>query len=104
MDHVQQMSGGDVAHVERRILPQPDHIDLGKIQVLHRTKCHVVAGNPLQGCRLRLRHHTPFAVAKLVGRVDEHLMPARLRFQCNAETAVTVDIDGFDRVHLKGNA
>ena len=49
------------------------------------------------------RHDAPLAIAQVIGGVEKQFMSARLRLFGQAKTAIGIDIDRPDRVHLKGD-
>jgi hypothetical protein len=71
------MGGGDVAHVEGWILPQPDDVDIRKVQIDGITEMRVIAPHTLDGQRLRARNDTPLPERQIVGRVVPQLMQPR---------------------------
>ena len=103
MDQIKQMAGGDVAHVEGRILPQPDHVDLGQINGRFGLQMDVIPLYPLNGHTVTPRRQLALIIGQLVGRVIEQLVTPCLRLFRKAKAAVGVDIHAFDRVHLEGN-
>ena len=103
MVHFQQMRRGDIAHVKGRVLPQPDHIEFGQIDIGPIAECHMIARLAAQGDGTAARDDAPFDIAQLVGRILKQAISARLGFKAQAERAVPIDRNMLDRVHLKGD-
>ena len=97
------MGRGDVAHIEGRILAQPDHIHIRKVALNFLTKVNMFALHALQRYRPCLRHDAAFAIGQRIGCIYPNIMAARLRFLSQTETAVRFNVHGFDGVHLKGD-
>ena len=86
-------------------MSKPDDIERCQIQIHNRPQRDMVAMRALQCCGLCLRHDPAFAEAEPVGRVEQKTScPRSCASSAMRKTAVAVDIDGFDRVHLKGHA
>ena len=100
---VKQMGRGDVMHVERRILPQPDHVEIRQINLALRPQGGVIALHPLHGQIMTPRGYAPLLIGEVIGGVVEQRVPARLCFLGQAKAAVRVDVHVPDRVHLKGD-
>ena len=77
MDALQQMRGRDVGHVERRVLAQQDHVQLGEIDGARVGKLEVAAGLVLDGERGAVREQPPSQQREVGRRVVEHRVPAR---------------------------
>ncbi|MPL89853.1 hypothetical protein SDC9_35895 [bioreactor metagenome] len=103
VDPLEDMGGGDIAHVEGRILTQPDHVEARQIDLGLGAKGEVVPLLAPHGQRPAAGKHPALAVDQLVGRVIEQFMPPRLRLFGQPEGAVSVDVDRADRVHLDRN-
>ena len=102
VDQVQQMRCGDISHIKRRVLTQPNHIKISQINLGLIAVTDVIADLAAQSDRKSPRNHPPFNKGQLVGRVKEQRMPPRLRFQGNAKRRIAIDIDRTDRIHLQG--
>ena len=104
LELVQNMSGRDVAHVERRVLPEPYDVDLCKIDPGFLAERHVIA--PLSA-HLDLPG-TGGDLARLEGKairsIDKKVVPSRRRSLGETKSRIRVDIDVLNRVHLKCNA
>ena len=72
---LQQMRRGDVAHVEGRVLPQPDHVPVGQIHLGLGAQGEVVALHPPHRQRPAPRGDAAFLEGEPVGRVVEQLWP-----------------------------
>ena len=103
MHPVQKMRGGDIAHVEGRILAQPDHVEVRQVHLGPVAEGDVAAFLAAQGDGAAARDHPAFVIAQLIDRVLEQAMAPRLGLQPDAERAVGVDRDILDRVHLQGD-
>jgi hypothetical protein len=103
MDRLQEVGGGDVGHVERRVLAQQHHVETGEVARFPRAEVRMRAG-------LALHRHGPAAGAdppvlqrQLVGGVDPERMAARLGLLHHQEGGVGLDVHRFQRVHLHGD-
>jgi hypothetical protein len=61
------VGGGDVAHVEGWILPQPHDVDIGKVQIDGITEMRVIATHALHDQRLRAGNDTPLPERQMSG-------------------------------------
>ena len=100
---VKEVRRRDVAHVEGRILPQPDHVPGAEVHGFLRPERHVVPPHPAKFHPVPPRRDPACLVGQVIGRVEEQLAAPCLRFLGKPERAVGVDVDGADRVHLKGD-
>ncbi len=104
MQHVQQVRRGDVAHVEGRVLAQPDHVELGQIDARPRRRGRqwspvtrrTVSGQPRAVTRPSLRRRACRACSRTA------CVPAPAPLPPGG-SAVGVDVDRPDRVHLEGD-
>ena len=97
------MGGGDVGHVERRILPQLHHVVFGEVDLPRMREPVMRAGLVLHREAVALGDQTAVAQREIVRRVVEHVVPAPLRFEQQREGGIAPDIDALDRVHLEGD-
>jgi hypothetical protein len=105
MHLLQEVGGGDVGHVERRILAHQDDVDV----VLH-VQQHGLAqlgvgaflGEHLQ--RLGPGEHPAVLQRQLVGGVEPQFVAAVLGLHHHQEGRVGVDVDPQDGIHLDGDS
>ena len=103
VDAVEDVGGGDVAHVEGRVLAQPDHVLARRGRWWPRAQREVVAlpaahlDRPAAGGDPALVERQP------VGGVVEQPVPARLRLLHDPEGGIGGDVDPLDRIHLDGD-
>jgi hypothetical protein len=102
VDHLQEVGGGDIAHVEGRVLAQPDDIVVAKVDLGFGAIADVVAKLAPDFYRPAARHDPALDEGQPVRSVEEQMMPARLRLKRDAEGRIGVDVDRPDRVHLQG--
>ena len=99
------MAGGDVAHVEGRILAHQDDVDV-LLEVQRDRLAEQARGfaYPLHAGRAGPGGHAAFGPSKVARAIDEQPIPARLRRLGERKARVTVDIDPLQRIHLNGYA
>ena len=103
MDALEQVRGGDVGHVERRVLAQQHHVEVGEVLGARVGQAVVRAGLVLDLQR-RAARDQPAAEQREVGRrVVEELVAAPLRLEQQGEGGIAADVDAVDRVHLAGD-
>ena len=79
-DALEQVGGGDVGEIERRILPHQHDIDiLGEIERLPLAIGMMRARDALDRDRAGRRHDAAVAIAEIAGDIMEQPVPARLR-------------------------
>ena len=103
MDMLQQMGGGDVRHVERRILAHQHDVHGRQIDRLDRSQRGMVAVHPAHRQRPRARGQPPVAEGQVRHEIVPERMAARLRRLGEGEGRVGIDGDAFDRIHLDGD-
>ena len=81
MDAVEHMGGGDVGHVEGRVLPQQHHVHGGEIDPLRFSHGDMVAVDVADLDRLRRRHHGAVPHGQPVRGVVQEPVFAPLRLQ-----------------------
>ena len=105
-DAFEHMGGGDIAHVERRILPHQHYVNvLAEIEPDLLTAREVIALHPLHCHRKGVGEQPVIPVQRQafnVVFVDG--ITARLRSQHQRERAIACNVDPVDGVHLDGNA
>ena len=105
-DAFEHVGGGDIAHVERRILPHQHNIDiLAEIEPLLLAAGEVIALDPLHRHREGMGEQAVLLVEREafdVIFIDR--IAARLRAQHQRKGTVACNIDPVDRVHLDRNA
>ena len=106
LDPLQQVGRGDVAHVERRVLPHQDHIDVAaKVEPAKFALCEMIARDALDGDGMSQRMEPVVLVQRQAADiVMEQRMAARLRRQHQGERGIARDIDRMERVHLDRDA
>ncbi len=99
------MGRGDVAHVERRILPHQHHVDiLAQIDPLGFAFLEMIAFDPLQRDRIGFGKQSVVSIERQAfNMILEHLMATLLRCQHQRERGIPGDVDILDRVHLDGD-
>ena len=110
MDVLEQMGGGDVGHVERRILAHQHHVHRGEIEQHGFAERVVRAALAFDGDRADAGEQaflaafalTPdaFAQRQVADLVVPQRVAATLGLQHQRERGIGVDVDVFDRVHL----
>ena len=103
MDAVEEMGGGDVAHVEGRILAELDHVERREVRQHRLAEGEMVARNVAHGDRLDARLDATVAEREALGRVVEEDVAAPRRFQHEREGGIAADVDAGDVVHLEGD-
>ena len=103
VDALEQMGGRDVSEVERRILPQQDHIEVRQLGPFCLAQGEMGAGLVAHVQRLHRREDLVAALGELVGGVIGQPVPPLLRLDQEGESRIAADIDPLDRVHLHGD-
>ena len=105
LDPLEQVRGGDVAEVERRILPHQDDIDVAaEVEDLRLAEAVMVAGDALDGDRIAHRPQAALGPAERVGRVMVERVAELLRLEHDGEGGIAGDVDPLERVHLHCDA
>ena len=103
MDALQQMRGGDIGHVEWRVLAEMHHVEFRQILLARMSEAVMVAGLVLDGQAMAARDQFAVAEREIVRRVVEHVVAAPLRLEQQREGGIAPDIDALDGVHLEGD-
>ena len=103
VDALEDVGRGDVAHVEGRVLAQPDHVLAGEVDRRLVPEREVVALLAPHLDRPAARRHPAVVERQPVGRVVEEPVPARLRLLHDPEGGIGGDVDPLDRIHLDGD-
>jgi hypothetical protein len=103
MDALEDMRGGDVVHVEGRVLAQQHHVHPRQVLALLLAEREMAALLVLHRHRLDAGEDLAVHHGEPVGRVVEERVPAPLRFQHQRESRVAGDVDGRDVIHLDGD-
>ena len=85
MNVIQNVGGGDIRHVEGRVLAEMDHIEFFQGEHLRRAQLEMRAVHVFHPKLVALRKDAAVAHEQLVRRVIEYAMPAILRFQHQRE-------------------
>jgi hypothetical protein len=93
----------DVGEVERRVLPQQDHVELRQVRAPRLAEGEVVAGLVAHLKRAHGGEDLAPLQRQAVRRVIGDGMAAPLRLQQQGEGRIAADIDPLDRVHLHGD-
>ncbi len=113
VDVLQHVGGGDVGHVEGRVLAHQDHVHGRQVQDELVAELVVVAGDalhrhrtgageqPFLARRPRLQH--AFAQRHVPHLVVPQPVAALLGGEHQREAGIAVDVDGLNRVHLDGD-
>ena len=103
-DALQQVGGGDVAEVERRVLAHQHYVGVAaQIQADGVGEREMVALDALDRDGMRLRPDAAVAVVQVLGGIVKQAMTARLRRQHQRERGIPGDGDAGERVHLDGD-
>ena len=100
MNALQNMRGGDVVHVEGRVLAQQDHVHFGEIGPHGLAEREMVALDVTHLHFLDAGENLAVAQRQPVRRVVIQLVTTPLRFQGEREGSVAGDVDGRYVVHL----
>ena len=100
VDRLEEKGRVDVAHVERRILAQQNHVEFAQVDSSPGPECGVVADLSLHGDIAPPREDASLVHGEGVGRVDEQAMAPRLAGFHHQEGGVAFDDDPLDGIHL----
>ena len=103
VDVFEQVGRRDVGHVERRVLAHQHHVDRREVQHFGRAERVVIAQLAAHPHRLRLGVEPPVAEDEIVGFIVEQSMAAHLRFHCQHESGIGIDVDAGNVIHLDGD-
>ena len=104
-DPLEQISGGDVADVERRVLAHQDGVDVGREVERHRVAGgEVIAFFAPDGDRASEGADVPVFVTQRLGGVMEHAVPASLSGEHERKARIAGNGDRFHGVHLDGDS
>ena len=101
VDPVQKMRRGDVGHIKWRILTEPYNIEIFEIDRTLGAKVNVIALHASHGEIMPARCDIACLIGKLIRRIVEKPVPARLRLFSQTKRAVSIDINLSNRIHLK---
>ena len=85
MDALQEMRGGDVGHVEGRVLAEMHHVEFRQVLFALMREPIVRAGLVLDREAVAERDELAVAEREVVRRVIEHVVAAPLRFEQESE-------------------
>ena len=97
---VKDVGGGDIVHVEGRVLTQKNHVHLRQIEPLRLAQCEMIALDIAHFQRFRPGDDLAIDHGKLVRRVVPERMAPSLRFQRERKARVAGNRNGGDMVHL----
>jgi hypothetical protein len=103
VDALEQMGGGDVGEVERRVLPEQHHVEFGELRTPRLAQGEIIALPVAHLEGLDGRRHLGAAQRQPVRRVIGDRMPPPLRLQQQRKGGIAADADARDRVHLHGD-
>ena len=103
MNALEQVGGGDVGEVERRVLAQQDDVELAQVDAPRLAEREMVADLVADLQVLHGGEHPRGPQRQPVGRVVADRMAAPLRLQQQREGRIAADVDPLDRVHLDGD-
>ena len=98
-----QVGGGDVRHVEGRVLAHQDHVGQRQVDPFRVADGEMVAVPAAQLERPGMGQHPPMIEGQVLGQVVIDPVAPLLRLHRHDERAVGIDIDAVDGVHLNGN-
>ena len=99
------LAGGDVAQVERRILPHQHDVDVFRqIDLARLTQRVVVAFHPLHGRRFGQRGERAILPRQRSDVVVEQRVAPRVRRKHQRKSRIAADLEVGERVHLDRNA
>jgi len=103
MQPLQNMGGGDIGHVERRVLAHQHHIRRRQVVNELFAQGEMIAFHCAHIQRPDPRRHLVFAEGKIAGAVIEDAVATLLRFQQQGERGIAADVNFLDWVHLDRN-
>ena len=95
MHMLQYMGGGDIGHVEGRILAHQHDIDLGEIDGFGGTGREMVAFLPPEGDGPRPGRHLAVAQREITRMIMIELVAPPLGRQAHDKAGITIDIDAL---------
>ena len=98
------MRRGDIGHIKRRVLAHQDHIEYRKVPANRLSDREMVTYRVAKRQRPADSFRPAVGKRQAVGKIIVQFMAAVLGLKPEGETRVAADVDGFDRVHLDGNA
>ncbi len=103
-DPLEQMRRGDIAEVERRILPHQHDIGfVAEVEADRVAEAVMIADDTLDGDGIGLGPDPAVRIIEIFGAVVEQPVPAFLRSEHQREGRIAGDVDMRDRVHLDGD-
>ena len=103
VDALEKVGGGDVGHVEGRILPHQNHIHFGQVAGFHRPHLAVIALHGLNHGATASGKDPLAKLGQVFGLIDPQAVTARLSLHHHHEAGVGGDVDPLDGVHLDGD-
>ncbi len=103
VDPLQEIGGGDVGHVERRVLAHQHHVELRDVADLRLAQRVVVALERAQVQRPAAGQHPAVFQRQLLRREVPEAVTAGLALHHHQEGGVGLDVDPFDGIHLNGD-
>ena len=103
MDMVQHVGGGDVAHVEGRILAHEHHVEVAEADALLLAKREIFRELVAHLDRMARGRENAACQRQGFRLVIEQRMAAELRLQHHRKGGIALDVDVLDGVHLDGD-
>ncbi len=103
MDPLQEIGGGDVGHVEGRVLAHQHHVELREVTHLGLAQGVMVALHGPQVQRLPTPQDPAILQRQPVGTVMPQRVASALGFHHHQEGGVGLDVDPLDGIHLDGD-
>ena len=103
VDVLQEVGGGDVGHVEGRILAHENHVHQRQVEFLHLPQAKVVAFLAADRQGAREGGETAAPEGQATGEVMVERVATVLGLERQGKGAVGVDVDRLDGIHLDGD-
>ncbi len=103
MDQLQEIGGGDIGHVEGRILAHQHHVEFRQVPGLHPAQRMMIALHRPDVQGVAPRHHPAVVQGQPLRREVPQGVASGLGLQHQEEGRVGLDVDPLDGVHLDGD-
>jgi hypothetical protein len=94
------MRGGDVRHIEGRVLAHQDDIDAAQIELFESTETVMIALPPHDFERPRTGIEPAVVKRQRVRQVMEQGVPSHLCLEGESKSRIRIDVYRIDRIHL----